>query len=68
MTFERFLEESQVGYSTIETRDDLHFVIQKTWNAAIKAAIWEARVAVAMEGETIEIQVQDAVRKLLTSK
>jgi len=41
MTFEDFLDKSQVGYSTIETRDDLEDVIKRTWNEAINAAIQE---------------------------
>lgn len=39
MTFEEFLDDSQVSYSTIETKDDLEDVIKKTWNAAINAAL-----------------------------
>ena len=36
LTFDEWLEDSQVGYQTVETKADLHFYLKEAWNAALK--------------------------------
>lgn len=36
MTFDDWAEDSQSIYMTIENKEDLYWLLQKTWNAAIK--------------------------------
>lgn len=67
MTFEDFLHESPVGYSTIETKDDLEYVIKTTWNAAIKEAIRQATLP-CRSGAAGQDRLPSDLYKLLTSK
>ncbi len=68
MTFEDFLDESQVGYSTIETRDDLKYVIKRTWNAAIQASRDSLdRVEFPGNAEALWFRLDEELRKLLTA-
>jgi hypothetical protein len=72
MTFEDFLHESQVGYSTIETKDDLEYVIERTWNAAIEAVVYELGDQAYVDNYAYKsgdpMYAEDVAKKLLTSK
>jgi len=36
LTFDEWLEDSQVGYNTVETKADLYHYLKQAWNAALK--------------------------------
>ena len=70
MTFEDFLHESQVGFSTIETRDDLEYVIERTWNAAIASSLnaVDAVLKQNIDENDVHVYIYEDLKKLLTSK
>lgn len=70
MTFEEFLDDSQVGYSTIETKDDLEDVIKRTWDAAIESAATKLARGTNLYnicGDHISGQVLDSITQLKSS-
>ncbi len=69
MRFEDFLHESQVGYSTIETRDDLEDVIKRTWNAAIASSLnaVDAVNRSNIDENDVLVYIHEDLKKLLTA-
>lgn len=69
MTFEEFLDDSQVSYSTIETKDDLEYVIKRTWNAAIASSLGavDAVVKQQIDENDVHVYIHDNIKKLLTA-